>query len=106
MKVLLDENLPHELRKLIPGHDVYTVAYCGWAGVKNGELLRRAGADGFDVMITHDNGVPNQQNPQTLSIALIILRAPSNDIDDLRPLVPAILRELSTLAPRSVVFVK
>ena len=46
MKVLLDENLPHDLRKLLPGHDVFTVAYLGWAGVKNGELLRRAAADG------------------------------------------------------------
>jgi hypothetical protein len=103
MKVLLDENLPHDLRKLLPGHDVFTVAYLGWAGVKNGELLRRAAADGFDVMITNDNGVPYQQNLQTLAVALIVLSSPSNDIDDLRPLVPDILRRLQSLVPRTVV---
>jgi hypothetical protein len=28
--VLLDENLPHRLRLLIPGHDVRTVDFQGW----------------------------------------------------------------------------
>lgn len=40
MKVPLDENLPHGLRYHLPGHDVFTVTYQGWFGVKNGELLR------------------------------------------------------------------
>jgi predicted nuclease of predicted toxin-antitoxin system len=34
MKILLDENLPHELRRLLPGHDAFTVAYLGWSGTK------------------------------------------------------------------------
>jgi hypothetical protein len=42
MRVLLDECVPRALRNDIPGHDVKTVAEMGWAGVKNGELLRRA----------------------------------------------------------------
>ncbi len=33
MKVLLDENLPHDLRHFLPGHEVFTVAYRGWAGL-------------------------------------------------------------------------
>ena len=103
MKVLLDENLPHELRKLLVGHDVVTVAYLGWAGLKNGELLRRAAGQGFEVMIPNDNGVPYQQNLQTLPVALVVLSAPSNDIDDLRPLVPDILLCLQSIAPRTVV---
>jgi len=43
MKLLLDENLPHQLRNEIPGHDCVTVAYMGWGGLENGELLTRAG---------------------------------------------------------------
>ena len=54
-------------------------------------------------MITNDNGVPYQQNLQTLAVALIVLSSPSNDIDDLRPLVPDILRRLQSLVPRTVV---
>jgi hypothetical protein len=64
MKVLLDDNLPHLLRLELPGHDVYTVAYMNWSGVQNGELLRRAAADGFDVLVTNDRGLEYQQNVQ------------------------------------------
>jgi predicted nuclease of predicted toxin-antitoxin system len=39
MKVLLDENLPHQLRGELPGHEVITVKYMGWHGIRNGELL-------------------------------------------------------------------
>lgn len=47
MRVLLDECVPRGLRDLLPGHDVKTVAEAGWAGVKNGELLRRAAVAEF-----------------------------------------------------------
>jgi hypothetical protein len=60
MKVLLDENLPHALRRELPGHEVFTVQYLGWSGVKNGALLLQAAASGFDVMVTMDSGVPYQ----------------------------------------------
>ena len=46
-KVLLDENLPHALESELAGCEVWTVRRAGWAGVKNGELLRRANDD-FD----------------------------------------------------------
>lgn len=40
MKLLLDENLPHDLRQHLAGHVVFTVAYMGWSGMKNGDLLQ------------------------------------------------------------------
>ena len=54
MKVLLDENLDHALRKLLEPHEVVTVTYMGWAGIKNGELLLAAEDNGFDVLLTGD----------------------------------------------------
>ena len=42
MRVLLDENLPHDLIARLSGQTVSTVQGMGWAGVENGELLRRA----------------------------------------------------------------
>jgi len=93
MKVLLDENLPHELRGELAGHDVFTVQYLGWSGVKNGLLLAQAAGAGFDVMVTMDSGVAYQQNLATLPLSVIVLSAVSNDIEDLRPLLPR-LREL------------
>ena len=52
MRVLLDECVPRALREELLGHDVTTVAETGWAGVKNGELLRLAAND-FDECITN-----------------------------------------------------
>lgn len=52
MKVLLDENLPHRLRKSVVAHEVITVSFKSWAGLKNGELLRTAEDDGIEVLVT------------------------------------------------------
>jgi hypothetical protein len=103
VKLRLDENLPHELRHHLAAHDVFTVRYMGWSGISNGELLRRAADDGFDAMVTLDSGVRYQQNVATLPLAVVILSAPSNDISDLLPLVPALLAALTALAPRTLV---
>lgn len=103
MKVLLDENLPHDLRHELLGHDVFTVAYMGWCGIANGALLRRAADAGFDVLLTLDNGVQYQQNRRTLPAAVVVLSAPGSDLAYLTPLVPAILGALVRLMPRTVV---
>lgn len=105
MKILLDENLPHELRHELAAHEVFTVHYMGWQGTQNGELLRRAAASGFDALLTMDSGVPYEQNLTTLLLTVIVLQAPSNDIDDLRPLVPRILNALAQLERRTVLWI-
>ena len=45
---------------LLVGHAVETVAGRGWSGVRNGELLKRAGGE-FDVFLTMDRRLPEQQ---------------------------------------------
>ena len=47
MRVLIDESLPRQLARLLPGHDARMVQTEGWSAVKNGELLRRAVAVGL-----------------------------------------------------------
>ena len=37
-----------------------------WNGVENGELLLLSAADGFDVVLTKDTGMPYEQNTQRL----------------------------------------
>jgi predicted nuclease of predicted toxin-antitoxin system len=86
VKILLDENLPHRLRPLLIGHDVFTVAFMKWNGVENGELLTLAAADGFGVVITKDTGMPYEQNTQALPCSIVVLEAPTNELDDIRPL--------------------
>lgn len=47
LRVLLDESVPHDLLLHLTGFDVATVQSAGWAGMKNGVLLRAAHAAGF-----------------------------------------------------------
>ena len=90
MRVLLDECVPRALRNDIPDHEVQTVAEVGWAGVKNGELLRLA-ATAFDILITVDRNLEYQQSFKGVSLAVIVIHASSNDIIALRPLMRAVL---------------
>lgn len=73
MKVLLDEDLPHKLRLHIPNHDVRTVAYLGWDGLRNGELLRTAEKDGLEVLVTGDENLSYQQNLSGRKIGIVVL---------------------------------
>jgi uncharacterized protein (DUF433 family) len=49
------------LAEEIKDHEVVTVPEAGWAGIKNGELLRLAQAQ-FDVFITVDQNLSFQQH--------------------------------------------
>ena len=103
---MIDENLPHDLRHFIPGHDVYTAAYRGWAGLRNGELLALAAKEGFDALVTLDSGIAYQQNFATLPIAVVVLQAPNNKLVTLTPLVPKPLDALTRVAPQTILRVK
>lgn len=74
----------------------------GWAGIKNGALLRRA-TGAFDAFITVDQGIKFQQDLTGLTLRVVVLLGASNDIDDLRPLVPGTLRALSVMQPSQVI---
>jgi predicted nuclease of predicted toxin-antitoxin system len=97
MKVLLDENLPHELRPLLVGHEVFTVSYLKWKGLQNGELLERAAAEGFRVLVTTDRGIEYEQHAATLPCSVIVLRCTANKIEHLQPLVGNLLVALDEL---------
>ena len=93
MKILLDECVDRRLVREISGHAVKTVPQMGWAGIKNGELLALAEKQ-FEVFVTVDRNLSFQQNIPHFNIAVIILRARTNRLKDLRPLVPELLTSL------------
>ena len=47
-----DESLLRQLAAELTGHQVATVQSLGWSSMRNGELLRRAAAEGFAVFVT------------------------------------------------------
>lgn len=98
MRILLDENIPVAFAAELIGHDVDTVTGVGWAGVKNGKLLRLA-SETYDAFVTMDRSIEHQQNVSELPFGIVVLRAPSNRLVHLRPLAPGILAVLADLAP-------
>lgn len=101
MRILLDESVPTRLGRLLIGHDVTSVQRHGWGGIKNGKLLALA-AQEFDVLLTADKGIEYQQNLATLPVAVMIVLANSNRLEDLAIVVPNILKALINLQPRTV----
>lgn len=70
----------------------------GWSGKKNGELLSLGEAE-FDVLVTIDRGLEYQQNLGNRTIAVLVLDARSNQIEDLAPVIPAALSALKSIQP-------
>lgn len=103
MKLLLDENLPHQLRRELPGQDVFTAAYMQWSGTENGELLRLAAGAGFDAVLTNDRALEYEQNMDALPVAVIVILAKTNTIEAIRPLCGELLATLARLRPRAFV---
>jgi hypothetical protein len=98
MRLLLDEHLPIGLSAELHGHAADTVSGRGWTGIKNGELLRRMGGQ-YDALVTMDRSIEFQQRISTLPFGIVIVRAPSNRMQDLRPLVPSILAAVDAVKP-------
>ena len=67
----------------------------GWAGSGNGTLLSLAADSGFNALLTVDRGFAHQQNQDHLPLPVVIMLAPSNRPDDLRPLAPEAIDILS-----------
>lgn len=105
MRVLLDECLPLDLRHSFTSHNAHTAEWAGLKGRKNGELLQAAELAGYDVPLTVDEAMPRQHNPAGRKLAIILLRARTNRLEDLLSLMDAILRAMETIQPGQTVVV-
>jgi len=101
VRVLLDECLPRRLKHELAGHEARTAPEMGWASKRNGELLALAVGQ-FDVFLTADRNLSYQQDLSSFDIAVVVLVARSNRLDDLRPLVPRVIEMLPTAKRRVV----
>ena len=61
MRILIDECLPSELAGELVGHEVRTVQQVGWAGLKNGVLMRNISGR-FEVFLTIDKRIESEQD--------------------------------------------
>jgi predicted nuclease of predicted toxin-antitoxin system len=104
VRIFLDECIDWRLSRNIAEHDVKTARQMGWAAIKNGELLALVSGN-FDVFVTVDRNLAFQQNVAALPVAVIVLRAKSNRLTDLKPLVPDLLLAIKTAPSGAVTFV-
>ena len=105
MRVLLDESIPIDFAREVRELDTATVIGLGWAGLKNGALLRQAVGQ-FAVLVTMDKHLQFQQNLAAHVIAIVLIRVRSNRIGnricDLRPLVPQIMAAVAASEPGKI----
>jgi hypothetical protein len=73
--------LPVGVADLLPEHELTTAKAAGYAGLANGELIRRAVADGFEVLLTADRNLPAQQNIAAVGIAIVLV--PGNRVAEI-----------------------
>ncbi len=101
MRVFLDECIDWRLSRDIVGHQVMTARQMGWTSIENGELLALV-AQEFDVFVTVDRNLSFQQNLEAPTIPVIVLRAPTNRLADLKRIVPELLAAIAAAKPGPV----
>jgi hypothetical protein len=94
VKILLDECVDRRLARDLVGHSVSIVPRAGWAGIKNSDLLALAEKE-FDAFVTVDRKVSIQQDLTKFKIAVLLIRARRNTLEDIRPLVSELLQALA-----------
>jgi len=100
MKLLLDENLPKRLKLDLAEFDVFTVTEIGWAGKKNGELMKLMIENQFHVFLTFDKNLQFQQNFNRYPLTVFVLSAKKNTYQTLVQLIPDVkLKIIAGLKP-------
>jgi predicted nuclease of predicted toxin-antitoxin system len=105
MRVLLDHCIHWRLMRSLLNHQVKSAREMGWELLSNGKLLSEA-ATHFDVLVTIDQKLKNQQNLLKLPIAVIVLIAKSSRLDELQAMVPLLENAIATIQPKTLVEVR
>jgi predicted nuclease of predicted toxin-antitoxin system len=73
-KVFFDEDVPRKLVRFLPQYDIHTVITMQWGGIKNGALLQLIEQQRFDVFLTGDKHMPDQQQLIGRPFAVLLCR--------------------------------
>lgn len=100
MKIIIDECVPSIVKRGLPERQIKSVQEMGWAGIKNGDLLKLAAAE-FEVFITSDKNLRFQQNLAMHEIAIVLL--PTNQVPAVERLLPTLDVALDAVQPKAFV---
>ena len=73
MKLLFDQGTPAPLPRHLNGHVVDAAAERGWSDLDNGDVIKNAEREGYDVLITSDQNMRNQQNLAGRRLAVVVV---------------------------------
>jgi predicted nuclease of predicted toxin-antitoxin system len=97
-RVLLDEGVPRQLAVALEVAGLAVMPYPNsWKQISNGELLNRAEAEGFDVLVTNDKNITSQQTLRNRRIAIVVL--PTNRRRQVLALAPQVIRTIQKIRP-------
>ena len=96
MKILLDEYVTKKAKRLLTEFKVYTVPEMGFGGMKNGKLLMRAAASGFDILLTIDKNMDYQQNIGKHELTIVVLNVTKSGIKYIKELMPEFIANINT----------
>ena len=100
MRILLDACVPERFARFLPGHEVTSVRrYLGSTDFDDGPVLDRIPDGQFDAFVTVDKNLRFQQNLRGRPFRIVLMRAHSNALEYLVPLVPLLLIALEQAAP-------
>ena len=101
MRVHLDSCVPRRLSNELSQHEVRTAGQMGCGDLDDGPLLD-AMVQNFDVLVSVDKSLPKQRNLAIRPFGVAILRAKTNRLVDLKPLVPMLLVAITEIRPGEV----
>lgn len=104
MLILFDQNVPLPIRQFLPGHTVKTAWEQHWDKLSNGRLLAAAEAEGFDLLMTCDQGFAFQQDLTKRRIAIVLLR--SGQWPYIRPAIAKVVEAVSASRPGTLTTVE
>lgn len=105
MKVVLDEDVPSDFHRHLPGLQAFSVTYLKWNGVRNGNLMRRCVAEGFEALVTRDVKLKDQRPREAGKLVVALLRIGKGTIDELVPHAGRIAKTIASAEPGSFVVI-
>lgn len=108
MKILLDECVTKHLKPFLSsnGHHVITVSEMNWNGIKNGQLLKLAETEGFDIVLTIDKNIKYQQSLSQRNIVLVVFDSFSSSVEMLQGFIPLFEERIASFQKGQIYFLQ
>lgn len=106
MKILLDECVTKKLKPHLPEFEVFTVSEMQWNGIKNGRLMALCVENNFDLLLTIDKNLMNQQDLNKYNLAIVVFDSLTSKIEELILFIPSFKADVSKFEKHKAYVVK